>query len=88
MARDKAIVISTHLLEEVSAVCTRAVVIAQGKIVFDGSPDEFAAKSSTHNYTCWWSSGYSADTYTPLGVCKNSIENGGEDTCISADELV
>ena len=49
MARDKAIVISTHLLEEVSAVCTRAVVIAQGKIVFDGSPDEFASQSSTHN---------------------------------------
>ena len=49
MAQDKAIVISTHLLEEVSAVCTRAVVIAQGKIVFDGSPVEFAAKSSTHN---------------------------------------
>ena len=49
MAQDKAIVISTHLLEEVSAVCTRAVVIANGKIVFDGSPVEFAAKSSTHN---------------------------------------
>ena len=49
MAQDKAIVISTHLLEEVSAVCTRAVVIAHGKIVFDGSPAEFAAKSSTHN---------------------------------------
>ena len=49
MAQDKAIVISTHLLEEVSAVCTRAVVIARGKIVFDGSPDEFSAKSSTHN---------------------------------------
>ncbi len=49
MAQGKAIVISTHLLEEVSAVCTRAVVIAHGKIVFDGSPAEFAAKSSTHN---------------------------------------
>ena len=49
MAQDKAIVISTHLLEEVSAVCTRAVVIAQGRIVFDGSPEDFAAKSSIHN---------------------------------------
>lgn len=49
MAQDKAIVISTHLLEEVSAVCTRAVVIARGRIVFDGSPAEFAGKSSTHN---------------------------------------
>ncbi len=49
MASDKAIVISTHLLEEVSAVCSRAVVIAQGKIVFDGSPEELSAKSPAHN---------------------------------------
>jgi ABC-2 type transport system ATP-binding protein len=49
MASDKAIVISTHLLEEVSAVCTRAVVIAQGRIVFDGSPEELSAKSPVHN---------------------------------------
>jgi ABC-2 type transport system ATP-binding protein len=49
MAADKAIVISTHILEEVSAVCSRAVIIAEGKIVFDGSPDELAGRSPTHN---------------------------------------
>ena len=49
MAKDKAIVISTHLLEEVNAVCSRAVIIAHGKIVFDGSPAEFSARSSAHN---------------------------------------
>jgi len=49
MAPDKAIIISTHLLEEVSAVCSRAVIIAAGKIVFDGTPDEFAERSSIHN---------------------------------------
>jgi len=62
MAQDKAIVISTHLLEEVSAVCTRAVVIAQGKIVFDGSPEQFSARSSTHNAVMVKLSGNSADT--------------------------
>jgi ABC-2 type transport system ATP-binding protein len=49
MSADKAIVISTHILEEVSAVCSRAVIIAEGKIVFDGSPDQLAGRSPTHN---------------------------------------
>ena len=40
MAPTKAIVISTHILEEVDAVCTRAIIIAQGKIVADGTPAE------------------------------------------------
>ncbi|MBM3565881.1 MAG: ABC transporter ATP-binding protein [Alphaproteobacteria bacterium] len=38
MARDKAIVISTHILEEVEAICTRAAVIARGRVVADGEP--------------------------------------------------
>jgi ABC-2 type transport system ATP-binding protein len=40
MAAEKAIVISTHILEEVDAVCTRAVVIADGELKADGTPDE------------------------------------------------
>lgn len=47
MAGTKAIVISTHILEEVEAVCTRAVIIDQGRIVFDGKPMELLAKSKT-----------------------------------------
>lgn len=43
MTADKAIVISTHLLEEVDAVCTRAVVIAGGRVVADATPGELAA---------------------------------------------
>jgi ABC-2 type transport system ATP-binding protein len=39
MSRDKVIVLSTHILEEVEAVCTRAVIIAAGRLVFDGTPD-------------------------------------------------
>lgn len=49
MAKDKAIIVSTHILEEVSAVCTRAIIIAQGKLLFDGTPDELAALSTLHN---------------------------------------
>jgi ABC-2 type transport system ATP-binding protein len=40
MAPEKAIVISTHILEEVDAVCTRAIIIAHGRIVADATPAE------------------------------------------------
>ncbi|TCZ66915.1 ABC transporter ATP-binding protein [Roseicella aquatilis] len=38
MAPEKAIVISTHILEEVDAVCTRAIIIARGRVVVDAPP--------------------------------------------------
>ena len=49
MAENKAIILSTHILEEVEAVCTRAIIIAAGRIVSDGSPSELAARSALHN---------------------------------------
>ncbi|MCB1747164.1 MAG: ABC transporter ATP-binding protein [Gammaproteobacteria bacterium] len=49
MAPTKAILISTHILEEVDAVCTRAVIIAQGRLIFSGTPRELAARSRYHN---------------------------------------
>ena len=42
---DRAIVLSTHILEEVEAVCTRAVVINKGRIVFDGTPAEMESRA-------------------------------------------
>ncbi|HSH41975.1 MAG TPA: ATP-binding cassette domain-containing protein [Arenicellales bacterium] len=49
MARDKAIILSTHILEEVEAVCSRAIIVAAGKIVSDGTPAQLAAMSPRHN---------------------------------------
>ena len=49
MAEDKVIVLSTHILEEVDAVCNRAIIIAEGRIVSDGTPAELVARSITHN---------------------------------------
>lgn len=49
MAGEKAIIVSTHILEEVDAVCTRAIVVDQGRIVADGTPEELQARSSHHN---------------------------------------
>jgi len=49
MRPQKAIVISTHLLEEVEAVCTRAVIIAKGRLLADSTPAQLAARSRYHN---------------------------------------
>ena len=47
MAPTKTIVISTHVLEEVEAVCSRAVIIDRGRIVADATPAELMARSKT-----------------------------------------
>ncbi len=45
MAPSKAIIVSTHILEEVEAFCTRVVIIDRGRIVADGTPAELKARS-------------------------------------------
>jgi ABC-2 type transport system ATP-binding protein len=45
IAREKTIVISTHILEEVDAVCTRAIIIARGKLVADDTPAGLKARA-------------------------------------------
>ncbi len=44
MAKDSAIIVSTHILEEVPAVCDRVVIIAQGRVVAEGAAEEIAAR--------------------------------------------
>lgn len=48
MSADKAIVLSTHILDEVDAVCTRAIIIAGGSIVVDDTPEGLRSRSSLH----------------------------------------
>jgi len=49
MAKDKIIIISTHILEEVAAVCNRVMIIAQGKLLADDTPQGLIARSRYHN---------------------------------------
>ena len=49
LSRDKIVVISTHILEEVSAVCTRALIIAHGRLLTDSTPSELLARSRYHH---------------------------------------
>src|SRR5689334_2254164 len=45
LGKDKAIVFSTHILEEVDAACTRAIIIDRGRIVANGTPEELRGMS-------------------------------------------
>jgi ABC-2 type transport system ATP-binding protein len=49
MAAEKVIILSTHILEEVDAVCSRAIIIANGRVVADGTPENLEARSALHN---------------------------------------
>lgn len=49
IAHDKAIIISTHILEEVDAVCSRALIIARGRLLADGTPRELESRAEGHN---------------------------------------
>ena len=62
MAKDKIIVISTHILGEVDAVCSRAIIIANGKIVADETPQELIARSP---------SGRLEDVFREITVAEN-----------------
>lgn len=49
MAEEKAIILSTHILEEVQAMCNRVVIIAQGAIIVDEKPKDFRKRHPRYN---------------------------------------
>jgi ABC-2 type transport system ATP-binding protein len=48
LSKDKIIVISTHILEAVDAVCTRAIIISDGRLLADDTPRGLEARSRWH----------------------------------------
>jgi ABC-2 type transport system ATP-binding protein len=49
LKEDRTILVSTHILEEVEAICSRAIILSEGKIVGDGTPEELLSRSIYHN---------------------------------------
>jgi ABC-2 type transport system ATP-binding protein len=49
LARERTLLVSTHVLEEVEAVCTRAIIIADGRVLADDTPAGLLARSRYHN---------------------------------------
>jgi len=74
MAPTKSIIISTHILEEVDVVCSRAIVIARGRIVANGTPHELESKSRFHNAVRFTVKEKSADLETALCALPNVDE--------------
>ena len=49
LSRERSLLLSTHILEEVEAVCTRAIIIARGRVLADDTPAGLLARSRYHN---------------------------------------
>lgn len=50
MGEKKAIIFSTHILEEVDAACTRAIIIDRGRIIANGTPAELRARAKSAGF--------------------------------------
>ena len=62
MSEERTILVSTHILEEVEAVCTRALIISEGRLVGLGTPDELLSQSIYRNAIMLSVSGVNAET--------------------------
>lgn len=49
LASERVVMLSTHVLEEVEAICTRAIIVSNGKVVADDTPTELKKQSRTYN---------------------------------------
>jgi len=88
MASDKAVIISTHILEEVEAVCTRAVIIARGKLLADGTPEDLLKRSPLHNAVEIKVSPAAADAITKDLARLTSVGQVERSTSIDAQILL
>ncbi len=77
MARDRTIVISTHLLEEVRALCSRVVIIARGRLMVDATPEELEMRSRYHGAVSFSASG--------AGVALRMLERLPEVASVEVD---
>ncbi|MDH5358695.1 MAG: ATP-binding cassette domain-containing protein [Gammaproteobacteria bacterium] len=82
MAHDKAIIISTHILEEVHALCNRNVLIANGQVQFDGTPHELESMSRYHNAVCIAAADVEANAFSTF---LNALEFVAEVEALSSE---
>jgi ABC-2 type transport system ATP-binding protein len=67
LGRSKAIVFSTHILEEVDAACSRAIIIDRGRIVANGTPEELRGMSELAGAVTLQAQGATLEDLLPLG---------------------
>lgn len=83
MAKDKIVIVSTHILEEVHAVCTRAIIIAHGRILADATPDELEARSRYHRAVT-----VRSDDLVAMQASLRSVEDVAEVVIDQEDKVV
>ena len=88
MGEKKAIIFSTHILEEVDAACTRAIIIDRGKIVANGTPEELRRRSDAAGAVTLRVSGITAaalnQKLVQLSTVKRMTVLKEESTCVTA----
>src|SRR6476659_8010297 len=67
LGKSKAIIFSTHILEEVDAACTRAIIIDRGRIVANGTPEELRGMSNLAGAVTLSAHGATAEKLSALG---------------------
>jgi len=67
LGKTKAVVFSTHILEEVDAACSRAIIIDRGRIVAQGTPEELRHMSAIAGAVTLHAAGATAEKLAPLG---------------------
>lgn len=77
MARDKTVIVSTHVLEEVHAVCQRAIIIARGRILADATPTELESRSRYHQAVSL--------TTADVGAAKEALARVADIAAIEVD---
>ncbi|MFP5383243.1 MAG: ABC transporter ATP-binding protein [Gammaproteobacteria bacterium] len=86
LSAGRIIIISTHILEEVTAVCTRAVVIAEGQVVADGTPADFERRSRYFRALSMRLAGEGVDDALRALTGVAALERDGEQCTLVAQE--
>ena len=74
LTKDKIVIISTHILEEVDAVCSRALIISGGRLLIDDTPDNLLSQSRHHGAVSMAPEGDAAEHEKLIGHLKSLPE--------------
>lgn len=78
LAQERAIIFSTHILQEIAAICTRIIVIHSGKLIADKTPEELIEVSSSHWEVVIAGTGLSKELCTGFGLAEGVPGGPGE----------
>ncbi|MBU4375434.1 hypothetical protein KKH38_02955, partial [Patescibacteria group bacterium] len=74
LAKEKTIILSTHILGEVSATCDRVIIINKGKIAGEGSPAELAKKAGARELIYVKIKGPREEVFGKLKAMENVVK--------------